>query len=83
MSTSNADLCHALAALCEEYGQVAVLGAMRDACRGAADHETGTPSAERFTKAGDAIQWALDDVAHASASGSVTLDMALTVLSDQ
>jgi hypothetical protein len=75
-----------LAKLCEVHGQIAVLKAIRDACRVAADHEkdvsADTSLHERFTKAADAIGWAIADVQHAGAAGAVSLDMALTVMSE-
>lgn len=84
MSAPDPDLCHALALLVEKHGTAVVL-AMRDACAEACQFEKAVGNviaAELFEKAAGALDLASSDIVGATNHGGVSLDAALTVLSE-
>lgn len=78
---SRADLFHALAELCGEYGSDLVLTSLYEAAESAADHETGTSAARPWKAATKSLHEAQLWVEEAEAEG-VSLDQALTVLAE-
>lgn len=71
--------------LVEIHGSIAVLEALRDACHLAADYTSDTgrrngSASELWTKAGDALGFAMGDVSRAESRSDIDMSSALDVL---